>query len=111
MPKNVQAFFRALVVRFVVAVSDLRLANNNTPRNNPDFPVCHQLKGYPIEPITVYCESGPRLGRYVSVSVNSSSHFALCEVKVDAAQCKSHRILCKALCILVLFSMQHATSK
>ena len=80
---------------FTVTVSEIRPSNQNSPNNNPDFPVCHQHEGYPTEPVTVYCKPGPRWGRYVSVYANTPGkplHF--CEVEVYEVHCKCWLIEC-----------------
>ena len=74
---------------FTVAVSENRPSNTNIPNDNADFPVCHQHEGYPTDYAVVYCEPGPRWGRYVSVytSIHDDA-MSLCEVEVYDAQCK-----------------------
>ena len=80
---------------FTVAVSEVRPSNTITPNNNPDFPVCHQHEGYPIDYAVVQCELGPRWGRYVSVYTNiHDDAMSLCEVEVYDTQCKCSHVQC-----------------
>ena len=82
-------FFQAgWLSNFAVAVSEIRPSNDNPPHNNPNFAVCHQHEGYPIDPITINCEPGPRWGRYVSVYLSENRPLNLCEFEVYGAQCK-----------------------
>ena len=78
----------------MVVVSEVRPSNDNPPNNNPNFLVCHQHVGYPTEPITVYCDPGPRWGRYVLVYIDIEIRpMALCEVELYEARCKENHAL------------------
>ena len=86
-------FFQAeWLANFAVAVSELPPSKDNTPNNNPDFPICHQHGGYPNHKVTVNCEPVPRRGRYVSVYIATpATPLVLCEVEVYAAQRKYYQ--------------------
>ena len=51
--------------------------------------MCHPHEGYPNTHATVYCDPGPRWGRYVSIYINlKDAGMILCEVEVYEARCK-----------------------
>ena len=89
---NENAFLGHWLSDFKVAVSDVRPSNDNTPNNNPDFPVCHQHNGYPNGLVTVTCQPGPLWGRYVSVYIDTpNTPLVLCEVQVFGVRCECHQ--------------------